>query len=172
MSEASAAALYRWWRQYNARLVEAIRPLSDEQLRLRASPANDPIWALAAHTAGARVYWLCGVLKEPGAETTPFTDPLSGAGWEDDPDTPRGASELVGALESSWRIVERCLDRWTASMLDLELTRDARGTTQRHSRQAVLMRLVTHDAFHSGEISQLLGANGIGAIDLWRPSSS
>jgi uncharacterized damage-inducible protein DinB len=171
LSEASAAGFYQWWRQYNSRLVEAIRPLSDEQLRLRASTRNDPIWALAAHTAGARVYWLCGVLKESGAETTPFTDPLSGVGWEDDPDTPRGAAEVVFALESSWRIVERCLGRWTSSMLGEEFTREMSGTTQRHSRQAVLMRMLTHDAFHSGEISQILGANGIGAIDLWRPSA-
>ena len=170
LNDAGAAGFYQWWRQYNTRLVDAIRPLSDEQLKLRAAPGNYPIWALAAHTAGARVYWLCGVLKEGGAETTPFTDPLSGFGWEDDPDTPRGAAELVGALESSWRIVERCLERWTTTMLGEEFTRERGGSTQRHSRQAVLMRLITHDAFHSGEISQLLGANGIGAIDLWRSS--
>jgi hypothetical protein len=30
------------------------------------------------------------------------------------------------------------------------------------------MRMLTHDAFHSGEISQLLGANGLAEIDLWR----
>jgi uncharacterized damage-inducible protein DinB len=168
--DARVADFYQWWRQYNTRLVDAIRPLSDEQLKMRAGPGNYPIWALAAHTAGARVYWLCGVLNEKGAETTPFTDPLSGFGWEDDPEMPRGAAELVGALESSWRIVERCLERWTTSMLFEEFTRERTGTTQRHSRQAVLMRMITHDAFHSGEISQLLGANGLGEIDLWRSS--
>ena len=97
MKDESVAGLYRWWSQYNSRLVEAIRPLSDEQLRLRAGPGNWPIWALAAHTAGARVYWLCGVFKEKGAETTPFTDPASGYGWEDEPDKPRSAGEVVGA---------------------------------------------------------------------------
>src|SRR2546425_495520 len=91
---------YQGWSQYNRRLVDAVRSLSDEQLRLRATPAYWPIWAIAAHTAGARVYWLCGVLKEKGAETTPFTDPLSGQGWEDDESTPRGSDEIVGALES------------------------------------------------------------------------
>jgi uncharacterized damage-inducible protein DinB len=171
MREASIAGFYQWWPQYNSRLVDAIRTLSDEQLGLRASPQNGPIWAIAGHTAGMRVYWLCGVLKEDGAETTPFTDALSGIGWEDDPETPRGTAELVFALESSWRIVERCLGRWTTSMLGEEFTRESRGTTQRHSRQAVLMRMLTHDAFHCGEISQVLGANGLGAIDLWRSSA-
>lgn len=169
MKDESIARFFRLWEQYNSRLVEAIRPLSDEQLRLRAGPDHFPIWALAAHTAGGRVYWLCGVFKEEGAETTPFIDPLTGFGWEDEPDKPRGAAELVGALESSWRIVEGCLERWTVSMLDEEFTRETPRGPQRHTRQSVLMRILTHDAFHSGEISQLLGANGVGEIDLWRP---
>jgi len=170
MKDESIAGLYGLWSQYNSRLVDAIRSLSDEQLKLRASLENWPIWALAAHTAGARVYWLCGVFKEKGAETTPFTDP-GGFGWEDEPDKPRGAVELVGALESSWRIVEGCLERWTIPMLYEEFTRERDGKTQRHTRQSVLMRLLTHDAFHSGEISQLLGARGLPEIDLWRPSA-
>jgi len=161
---------YRGWRTYNARLVDAIRSLSDEQLKLRASPGQWPIWAIAAHTAGARVYWLCGVFKESGAETTPFIDPLSGIGWEDDESRPRGSEELVGALESSWKIVERCLERWTPSMLGDEFTRDVGGKTQAHTRESVLMRLITHDAFHSGEISQIIGMHDIPEIDLWRPS--
>lgn len=169
LKDESIAHLYRLWPQYNSRLVEAIRPLTDEQLRLRISPDNFPIWALAAHTAGTRVYWLCGVFKEKGAETTPFTDPLSGVGWEDEPDRPRGAAELVGALESSWRIVAGCLERWTMSMLDEEFARETSAGPQRHTRQSVLMRMLTHDAFHAGEISQLLGAHGLGEIDLWRP---
>ena len=65
---------YGMWRQYNARVVDKIRSLSDEQLKLRARPDYWPIWAIAAHTAGTRVYWLCGVFKESGADTTPFTD--------------------------------------------------------------------------------------------------
>jgi hypothetical protein len=36
-----------------------------------------------------------------------------------------------------------------------------------HTRRSILLRLLSHDAFHSGEISQLLGANGLPPIDLW-----
>jgi hypothetical protein len=36
----------------------------------------------------------------------------------------------------------------------------------------VLMRLLSHDLFHSGEISGILGAHGLPAIDLWRPSTA
>ena len=161
---------YDGWRKHNGRIVDAIRSLSDEQLKLRATPTYWPIWAIAAHTAGARVYWLCGVFKERGAETTPFTDPLSGVGWEDDESTPRGSAELVNALESSWAIIERCLSTWTPSMLNDEFTREIGGKTQIHTRQSVLMRLITHDAFHAGEMSEILGIHRLPEIDLWRPA--
>ena len=72
---------------------------------LRASPDGWPIWALVSHLAGTRVYWLCGVFQEPGAETTAFPDPFDKC-WEDQPDHPRSSAELQFAVESSWRIVE------------------------------------------------------------------
>ena len=161
--------LYGMWRQYNSRLVERIRSLSDEQLKLQPRADYLPIWAVAAHTAGGRVYWLCGVLKEKGAETTPFAD-ASGFGWEDDLSRPRSSSEVVTALESSWNIVERCLEEWTPSMLADEFTREMGGKTQVHTRQSVIMRLITHEAYHNGEISLVLGMNGLPAIDVWRSS--
>ena len=163
----SIRRFYADWSQYRTRLVDAVRDLTDDQLALRAGPRHDPIWALAAHTAGARVYWLCGVLGEPGADTTPFTDPLSGFGWEDEPDHPRAAAELVFALESSGAVIDRCLDSWTQDMLEAEVERIYRDVRSIHTRRSILMRLLSHDAFHSGEISQLLGANGLPAIDLW-----
>lgn len=162
---------YLGWGRMNSRLVEALRPLSAEHLALRAVPSYWPIWGIAGHAAGMRVYWLCHVFKEEGAETTPFVD-ASGFGWEDEPDRPRSGSELVFALESSWKIVERCLERWTTSMLADEHTREIGGKTQRHTKQSVLMRMITHEAYHAGEISQILGANGLPEIDLWRADRS
>lgn len=168
----SVAPLYDGWGKCDARLVEALRSLSSEQLKLRAAPSQWPIWAIAAHTAGARVYWLCGVLKEKGAETTPFSDPLSGLGWEDDEDTPRGADELVRLFEATWKIVDDCLARWTPQMLNDEFQRERNGKIQIHSRQSVIMRLITHDAYHAGEISQILGTHGLPEIDLWSQESA
>jgi uncharacterized damage-inducible protein DinB len=162
----NVAPFYEGWRFTNERLVEKIGALSLEQLELRAAPDLWPIWAIAAHIAGARVYWLCGVLKEPGAEGTPFTDP-NGDGWEDDLTHPRESSELVFALESSWKIVEGCLERWTVAMLQDEFRREREGTIQVHTRQAVLFRLLTHDAEHCGQISQTLGMHGLDGLDLW-----
>jgi uncharacterized damage-inducible protein DinB len=143
-----------------------IGTLTREQLALRPAPGQWPIWAAAAHLAGARVYWLCAILHEPGADATPFVDP-TGDGWEDDLTQPRGPIELRFALESSWKVVERCLNQWTPAMLQEEFRRELRDQVQMHTRQSVLMRLITHDAYHCGEISETLGTHGLGELDLW-----
>jgi hypothetical protein len=77
---------YDGWGIYNARIVEVIREMNAAQLAVRPAPDRWPLWATVDHTAGARVFWLCGVLEEPGAESTPFPDPMNELGWEDDLD--------------------------------------------------------------------------------------
>lgn len=162
----NVAPFYAGWTQANERLIETVGSLSAEELAWSSGAQMWPIWALAAHLAGARVYWLCSVLGEPGASATPFIDP-SGEGWEDDLSRPRDADELVHALRSTWRVVEGCLERWTPDMLQVEFARMRGAVRQLHTRQSILFRLLTHDASHAGEISQLLGAHGHGEIDLW-----
>src|SRR3982074_1350196 len=135
----NAAPFYEGWRFTNDRLIQRIARLSAEELGLRAAPNLWPIWAIAAHAAGMRVYWLCGVFKERGAEHTPFPD-ANGEGWEDDLGRPRRSGELVSALESTWTIVEDCLNRWTPDMLQETFRREIKGKGQRHSPQSVLIR--------------------------------
>ena len=163
----SVTQLFPDWAEYAERLVDAVRDLTEEQLALRAGRDHAPIWGLAAHVAGARTYWLCGVLGEPGAEATPSPDPASGVGWEDDETHPRSGAELAWALESTWNVVAGCLGRWTPDMLPEPLALTFGAAIRYHSRGSILNRLLSHDAFHAGEISQVLGANGLRAIDLW-----
>jgi uncharacterized damage-inducible protein DinB len=165
----SIRSFYDRWPQYNRRLTEVVGAMSDEDLAIQPSLGRWPIWATVGHTAAARVYWLCGILGEPGAEATPFNDPMSGDGWEDHLDHPRRSSELVQALDTTWAIVDRCLDRWTPSMLDEPVERRYGDELQLHSRASILQRLMTHEAYHCGELSQTLGIAGLPQIDLWRP---
>jgi len=80
----------------------------------------------------------------------------------------RRADELVRALESTWKIVEHCLATWTPESLGQESRRVRGDQVQMHTRQSVLYRLLTHDAYHTGEISLTLGSAGLGEVDLWR----
>jgi len=162
----SIAPFYAHWGMYNGRIVDGLRGRTAEDLALAAGPDQAPVWALAGHVAGARVYWLCGVFGEPGAGTTPFHDPFAG-GWEDDLSRPRAAEELVEAFDSTWRVIEGCLERWTPAMLGEEFRREIGGRVQLHTRESVLLRLITHDAYHAGEIAQVLGVHGRAPLELW-----
>ena len=169
MTGDSIRPFYADWAGINRRVSEALGRLSPEDLALEVPTGNHwPIWATAGHTVAARVYWLCHVAGEPGAETTPFSDP-TGFGWEDDLSVVRTAAEIVSAYESTWRIVASCLDRWTPAMLDEAIRRQGRTTMQIHTRQSILLRLINHEAFHVGEMSLVLWSNGREPIDLWPP---
>ena len=168
MSTPTIRPAYHMWPQYNRRLRDVVAAMTDEKLAIRPSAERLPIWATVGHTAAMRVYWLCTVIGEPGADATPFPD-AEAPDWADDLDHPRGADELVEALDSTFRIIEGCLDRWTPEMLTDEIQRDYDGTIQVHTRSSILQRLVTHEAYHCGELSQTLGINGLPQIDLWRP---
>ena len=168
MNPATIRPAYDMWPQYDRRLREVVAGMTGDQLASRPSADGSPIWATVGHTAGVRVYWLCDVVGESGADETPFTD-VAHSGWEDDLDHPRSADELVGALESTFRIIDSCLDRWTFDMLADTIQRDYQGIVQTHTRGSILQRLFSHEAYHCGELSQTLGINGLPQIDLWRP---
>lgn len=165
----TVAAFYEPWRLYNERIIEVVRQLSDEQLAIRPSSDGWPIWAIVGHTAGARIYWLCDVFGEEGADTTPFGG-TNGVGWEDDLDHPRTSTELVHALESTWKVIEGCLRRWTPEFLFENFPPLAAKEGQIRNRQGVLVRLLSHDSYHCGELSQTLGIHDLPQIDLWRPT--
>jgi uncharacterized damage-inducible protein DinB len=157
------------WPQYNRRLTDGVREMSDADLAIRHGPNDWPIWATVGHNAAARVYWLCGVLGEPGAETTPFPDPLNGEGWEDDLSHPRSATELVWALDSTGALIDHVLDTWTPAMLEEEVERVYGDTRQLHTRASIVQRLLTHDAWHAAQVSDALALHDLPDIDLWRP---
>jgi uncharacterized damage-inducible protein DinB len=162
----SIRPFYDRWPQYDRRLTEVIGAMTDEQLAIRPAPDLWPIWATVGHTAAVRVYWLCGVLGEPGAESTPFLP--TDDGWEDHLDRPRSAAELVTALDTTWAIIDRVLDRWTPEMLSEDVERFYGEQRQVHTRGSIVQRLLTHEAYHCGELSQTLGIHGLPQIDLWR----
>lgn len=164
----SVDGIYEGWRRVQDRLVARIPALGYEELALTATGDSWPVWALIAHLAGARVYWLCSVAGEPGLETTPFPDPATD-GWEDHLDHPRSAPELLAAVSTSGAIVQRCLSEWTPEMLSVAFTRVRNGEMQSHTRSSILTRIVMHDSFHAGEISLLLGERDLRSLDPWEP---
>ncbi len=168
----SLRPFYADWAGYNRRTMEGLLRLTPEELSLPVPAIRDsgadpwPIWAVAGHTAAVRVFWLCDVFGEPGAEGTPFAGDTPG--WEDDLTTPRTAEEVAGAFESTWAVIEGCLRRWTPAMLQEVVRRDEAGRPpELHTRQSILLRMISHEAYHLGEINLTLGSNGREPIDPW-----
>jgi len=158
---------YSSWPQYNQRLRDIVAGLTDEQLALRPTPDRWPIWATIGHTACQRVFWLCDFAGEPGAETTRFTDAGHNCPGDDDLENVLDAGQLVEALDSTFRIVEGCLDRWTLEMLQEEIRRPDYGPDWVHLRGSVIQRVFSHDVWHCAELNETLGRAGLSLIDLW-----
>jgi DinB superfamily len=158
---------YSSWPQYNRRLRDIVAGLTDEQLAIRPSPDRWPMWATIGHTACQRVFWLCDFAGEPGAGTTRFTDAGHNCPGDDDLENVLDAGELVEALDSTFRIVEGCLDRWTLEMLDEDIRRPDFGPDWVHLRGSVIQRVFSHDVWHCAELNETLGRAGLPLIDLW-----
>jgi uncharacterized damage-inducible protein DinB len=157
----SLLPFYEGWNWHNALLVKAIAPLTADQLALRPEPLPNQVWQIAAHIATNRVFWFHTVLGEGDASLEQYAD------WEDFPDSPRSADELVPALNATYGFVRECLDLWTPAMLDDRFERRrSTGQVVTHTRQWVLWHLLEHDIHHGGEISLTLGIHGLEGLDV------
>ena len=155
------------WPRYNQRFRDVVAALTDEQLSMRPAPEQWPLWAIVGHAACQRVFWLCDFAGEAGAETTPFTDAGHNCPGDDDLENVLEGAALAEALDTSFLIVENCLDTWTLDMLGAELRRPEWGDDWVHTRGSVLQRVFSHDVYYSSEVNQVLGAAGLAQVDLW-----
>jgi hypothetical protein len=167
MGTPSIRPAYSNWPKYNQRLRDVVATLTDEQLAIHPSPARWPLWATVGHAACQRVSWLCGFAGEPGAERTPFPDALHSCPGDEYLEPSMNAAALVAALDSTFRIVEGCLDRWTPDMLDEEIRRTFGDEEWVHTRGSVIQRVFSHDVYHCAELNEALGNAGLPQVELW-----
>jgi uncharacterized damage-inducible protein DinB len=155
--ETTLSLFYEGWDNYQGLLVDAIAPLTPEQLALQAAPAQRPVWLIAAHILGTRIGWFQNVMGEGDPALAAF-DP-----WDADGAPPRTAPELVEGLEATWRMIEDCLERWMPSMLDDRFTTSP-GRVR--TRQWIIWHVIEHDLHHGGELFLTLGMHGLPTPDL------
>ena len=167
MSSPTIRPAYSKWPDYNRRFRDIVAGLTDEQLALKPSPERWPIWATIGHTACQRVFWLCDFAGEAGADTTRFTNAGYDCPGDDDLENVLNAEQLTEALDSTFRIIEGCLDRWTLEMLDEVLRRPEWDDSWVHTRGSVIQRVFSHDVYHVADVNGVLGAAGLPQVDLW-----
>ena len=158
---------YSKWPDYNQALRTVVGQLTDEQLLLQPSAERWPLWATIGHQLCQRVFWLCDFAGEPGADTTRFTNAAYNCPGDDDLENVLSAEQLVEAIDSTFGIVEGCLDRWTLESLDEVLRRPEWDDSWVHKRGSVIQRVFAHDIYHFAEVNEILGANDLAQIDLF-----
>ena len=167
MSSPTIRPAYSKWPDYNQRFRDIVAGLTDEQLALKPTPEGWPIWATIGHAACQRVFWLCDFAGEAGANTTRFTNAGYDCPGDDDLENVLNAEQLAEALDSTFRIIDGCLDRWTLESLDEVLRRPEWDESWVHTRGAVIQRVFSHDVYHVADLNGVLGAAGLPQVDLW-----
>lgn len=158
---------YSKWPEYNRILRNVVAAMTEEQLAIQPSPDRWPLWATIGHQACQRVFWLCAFAGEPGKETTPFPNAVYDCPGDDDLEHVLNAGQLASALDSTFAIVEACLDRWTIDVLDEVLRRPEWDDSWVHTRGSVIQRVFSHDVCHIAELNEALGIAGRPLVDLW-----
>ena len=125
------------------------------------------MWATVGHLACQRVSGLCGIAGEPGAETTPFPDALYSCPGDEYLEPTMDAAALVHAIDTTFAVVEGCLDSWTFEMLGEEIRRTFGEETVIRTRASLIERAYAHDVYHLAELNEALSAAGLPLIDLW-----
>lgn len=153
--------IYESWRGYQEKLRDCIAPLADEHLQLQPAPHMWPLGQIVQHIISVRAGWFSGTLQESDAAMDAYM-------WWGQRDSPaRSPAELAHALDQTWAFIEAGLRRWTPE--DCAKTfpdEGSDGQIYEVSRSWVIYHVMEHDLHHGGEVSLILGMNGLRGPDL------
>jgi uncharacterized damage-inducible protein DinB len=159
-AQSTLAVFYQGWQDYQSGLNKALAPLTEDQLTLRAAPRLRTLGGIVTHMIGARARWFHNLLGEGGDAFAAL------ATWDRRGMPARTAPELVAALETTWRVMQDAVARWTPTEWAQRYEGDPGDEPASFTRQWVVWHLIEHDLHHGGEVSLTLGLHGLAAPDL------
>jgi hypothetical protein len=145
------ARAFESWHDYQEALKRAIAPLTSAQLQRQLLPGLRTPGEIAEHIVFGRALHLHRALGERAAELTSLIR------WEDTDDPPHTAAEIVQGLELTWQFITGCLMGGSPT--------DAVPEEQIPIVQTI-WGLLDHDLPHAGELSLLLGADGLPGVEI------
>lgn len=160
----SLTSFYSGWGVFQQNLARIIALLTPEQLALPVAPHHWSIGMVAQHIVGNRVWWFQVWMGEGSPELAPI------AHWDPSDEKVQvtlNASELVAGLESTWRMIEESLARWTPADLGHVfsppevLSEEEQRMFGELTRQWIIWHVLEHEIFHGGELSLALGMYGL-----------
>ena len=145
------ARVFESWQDYQEALKRAIAPLTEEQLQRRLISSLRTPGEIAEHIVFGRALHLYRTLGARAVELTPLLR------WEDADDPPHTAAEIVQGLELTWRFITNCLMRGLPA-----------DTVPEEDSLIIqtIWGMLDHDLPHAGELSLLLGADGLPGVEI------
>ncbi len=160
-TQSTLDVIYENWRGYQEKLRDCIAPLSTEQLDLQPAPHMWPLGQIVQHIISVRAGWFSGTLQDDDERMHEY---MSAWGQRESP--ARSGAELARGLDETWAFVEARLQRWTPADCAKTFPDEYDGQVYMVSRSWVIYHVLEHDLHHGGEVSLLLGMNGLRTLDL------
>ena len=152
--------IYENWRGYHEKLRNCIAPLTDEQLLLQPAAGMWPLGQIVQHIVAVRAGWFSGTLQDNDEMMNAYME------WGQRESPARSAAELAQGLDKTWDFIEARLQRWTAEECAKTFPDEWDGQLYEVSRSWVIYHVMEHDLHHGGEISLILGMNGLVTLNL------
>jgi uncharacterized damage-inducible protein DinB len=141
-------------------LRDCIAPLTNEQLLLQPAAHMWPLAQFVQHIISVRAGWFSGTLLDEDEKMKEYMS------WGHRGSPARSPVELVRALDETWAFIETRLQRWTPSDCARTFPDEYDGKVYEVSRSWVIYHVMEHDLHHGGEVSLILGMNGLRTPDL------
>jgi hypothetical protein len=145
------ARAFKSWQDYQEALKRAIAPLTEEQLQRRLITGLRTPGEIAEHIVFGRALHLYRTLGDGAAELTPLL------AWENADAPPHTAAEILDGLELTWQFITSYLMRGSPT--------DILPDEEKLIIQTV-WGILDHDLPHAGELSLLLGADGMAGVEI------
>ncbi len=119
-----------------------------------------PLGQVVQHVISVRAGWFSGTLQDDDEAMNAYME------WGQRASPARSAVELVRGLDETWAFIESRLQRWTLTDYARTFPDEWDGQTYEVSRSWVIYHVLEHDLHHGGEVSLILGMNGLRTLDL------
>ena len=153
--------IYENWGGYQEKLRNCVAPLTNEQLSLQPAAGMWPLEQIVQHIISVRTGWFSGTLQEQDEVMNEYML------WGQRDSPTRSALELAHALDETWAFIVTRLQRWTPADCAMTFPDEGDdGQTYEVSRSWVIYHVMEHDLHHGGEVSLILGMNGLPSLGL------
>jgi uncharacterized damage-inducible protein DinB len=119
-----------------------------------------PLEQIVQHIISVRAGWFSGTLQDSDEAMDAYME------WGQRDSPSRSAAELARGLDETWAFIETRLQRWTPEECAMTFPDEWDGETYDVTRSWVIYHVLEHDLHHGGEVSLILGMNGLPGPDI------